>query len=172
VAAPETPLGGEVGIGRALREDFEAVAALWTEAYVELGDGSRTVPYRSEEAEDSDRDGALFVARHGSQIVGAVALYLPGDAGGAVRKDDEAEISRLAVATSARRWGIARGLMAYCHELAAASPAKAIALWSRPTQVEAHRLYESLGYRRVPAHESGGSSGEGRVVYRLSPGQR
>jgi hypothetical protein len=93
---PEEGAGAEIDIEAAGPGDLEAVAALWTEAYVTLGDGSRTVPYRSEEAADSARDGALFVARNGSRIVGAVGLYLPGDAGGAVRAPDEAEISRLA----------------------------------------------------------------------------
>jgi ribosomal protein S18 acetylase RimI-like enzyme len=169
---PELQAPQGVDIARAVAEDFEAVAALWTEAYVDLGDGSRTVPYRVEEVEDSARDGALFVALQGSQIVGAVAIYLPGDEGGAVRSDDEAEVSRLAVSVSARRQGIARSLLAHCHELAAASPAVATALWSRPTQVDAHRLYESLGYRRVPERDCDDSSGGRRVIYRLSPRQR
>jgi ribosomal protein S18 acetylase RimI-like enzyme len=145
---------------------------LWTEAYVDLGDGSRTVRYRVEEAEDSARDGTLFVARQGPQIVAAVAIYLPGDAGGAVRSNDEVEISRLAVAQSSRRQGIARALMAHCHELAAASAAVATVLWSRPTQVDAHRLYESLGYLRVPERDTDDSSGGRREIYRLSPRKR
>ncbi len=160
---PEEGAGAEIDIEAAGPGDLEAVAALWTEAYVTLGDGSRTVPYRSEEAAESARDGALFVARHGSRIVGAVGLYLPGDAGGAVRAPDEAEISRLAVAEDARRRGIARRLLSHCRALATASPAKALVLWSRPSQVEAHRLYERLGYRRVPERESG----DGRLIYRL-----
>jgi ribosomal protein S18 acetylase RimI-like enzyme len=169
---PELPAPQGVDIERAVAEDFEAVAALWTEAYVDLGDGGRRVPYRVEEVEDSARNGTLFVTRQGSQIVAAVALYLPGDAGGAVRSDDEAEISRLAVSVSARRQGIARRLLAHCHEVAAASPAVATVLWSRPTQVDAHRLYESLGYRRVPERDSDDSSGGRRVIYWLSPRKR
>jgi len=160
-------LAAETEIERAGPEDFEAVAALWTEAYVDLGDGSRTVPYRGQEAEDSARDGTLLVARQGLQIAAAVAIYLPGDPGGAVRSDDEAEISRLAVAASARRQGIARGLIAHCQELAEASPAEAIVLWSRPKQIEAHRLYESLGYRRAPERENVDCFTEGRVIYEL-----
>jgi ribosomal protein S18 acetylase RimI-like enzyme len=169
---PELPAPQGVDIERAVAEDFEAVAALWTEAYVELGDGSRTDPYRREEAEECARGGSLFVARQGPQIAGAVGLYLPGDAGGAVRSNDEVEISRLAVAQSTRRQGIARALMAHCHELAAASAAVATVLWSRPTQVDAHRLYESLGYLRVPERDSDDSAGGRRVIYRLSPRQR
>jgi ribosomal protein S18 acetylase RimI-like enzyme len=160
---PEAHAGPEIDIEAAGSGDLEAVAALWTEAYVTLGDGGRTVPYNSEEAAQSARDGALFVARFGSSIAGAVALYLPGDAGGAVRAPNEAEISRLAVASSARRRGTARRLLAHCHELAAASPATALVLWSRPSQVEAHRLYETFGYRRAPERESG----DGRLIYRL-----
>jgi len=44
--------------------------------------------------------------------------------------------------------------------------AEAIALWSRPYQTGAHRLYRSLGHRRVP--ERDGEDREGRRwVFRL-----
>lgn len=41
-----------------------------------------------------------------------------------------------------------------------------MALWSRPYQVEAHALYESLGYRRVPERD-GSDRGGRRWVFRL-----
>lgn len=43
---------------------------------------------------------------------------------------------------------------------------EAIVLWSRPHQHAAHRLYESLGFHRVP--ERDGSDGGGpKLVFRL-----
>jgi hypothetical protein len=41
-----------------------------------------------------------------------------------------------------------------------------IALWSRPYQTDAHRLYESLGYRRVPERDGEDRDGR-RWVFRL-----
>ena len=44
---------------------------------------------------------------------------------------------------------------------------QAIALWSRRYQTAAHRLYESLGYRRISERDSVDASGHERLVFRL-----
>jgi ribosomal protein S18 acetylase RimI-like enzyme len=100
--------------------------------------------------------------------VGAVVLFAPGAPGRDVAEEREAELSRLAVAATARRAGLGRALSAFCERRARASGWSAIALWSRPGQVEAHRLYESLGYRRVPERDSVDGGGHGRLVFRLA----
>jgi hypothetical protein len=41
-------------------------------------------------------------------------------------------------------------------------------LWSRAAQVEAHRLYESLGYIRVPERDSVDEAGMEGLIFRLS----
>jgi len=89
----------------------------------------------------------------------------PGAPGRAVAVGEEAELARLAVAAGARGQGIGRILAELCGEQARLAGASAIALWSRPYQVEAHRLYESLGYERVPARDSDGPDGR-RLVFR------
>ena len=43
-----------------------------------------------------------------------------------------------------------------------------MALWSRPYQQAAHRLYESLGYRRAPERDRIDDSGHARLVFRLA----
>ena len=101
-------------------------------------------------------------------MVGAVVLFAPGAPGRDVAEEGEAELSRLAVAATARRAGIGRALATYCERRARASGWSAIALWSRPGQVEAHRLYESLGYRRAPERDSVDEGGHGRLVFRLA----
>jgi hypothetical protein len=54
--------------------------------------------------------------------------------------------------------------------VAFAPPAAALALWSRPYQRQAHRLYESLGYRRVPGRDSRDAEGR-RLVFLLELGE-
>jgi ribosomal protein S18 acetylase RimI-like enzyme len=95
-----------------------------------------------------------------------VALRGPDAVGRAVAVSEEAELSRLAVAAAARGGGIGRVLAQLCGELAAAQAASAVVLWSRPYQVEAHRLYESLGYRRAPERDGEDADGR-RLVFRL-----
>jgi ribosomal protein S18 acetylase RimI-like enzyme len=147
--------------------DAGAVTALWTEAYTGGGPGGRSTPYEQREFLESLHRGRISVAEEGSRVVGAVVLYPPGVAGRAMGRDGEAELSRLAVSAAARGRGIGRALVEKCTDQARAAGAGAIVLWSRPYQLEAHRLYESLGYRRVPERDSEDADGR-RVVFILS----
>jgi ribosomal protein S18 acetylase RimI-like enzyme len=124
--------------------DGATIVDLWTAAYVNEG-----------------------VVERGAAVVGVVALAAPGAPEPAVARADEAELARLVVAASARRLGIGRALVGHCAEIARAAGWGAIALWSRPYQVAAHRLYESLGYRRAPERDRVDESGHGRLVFRL-----
>lgn len=143
--------------------DGEAVAALWTEAYAGRGEGEgRTRPYSVAEFADSARRGEPFVVEEGGEVLGVVVFLPPGAEGAAIAAAGEAELSRLAVAASARRRGVGRALAELCERRARECGADGLVLWSRPYQVEAHRLYESLGYRRAPERDS--SDPEGRRV--------
>ena len=44
---------------------------------------------------------------------------------------------------------------------------EAVALWSRPYQVQAHRLYESLGFRRAQRRDDSDADGR-RLVFTLA----
>jgi ribosomal protein S18 acetylase RimI-like enzyme len=132
--------------------------------------GGRTEPYTAADFRDSADRGDVFVVDSpdgGPGIAGVVVLLAPDAPGRVVAEAGEAELSRLAVALPARESGIGRALARLCEERARAAGWPAIALWSRPGQVEAHRLYKSLGYRRVPARDSVDRSGHGRLVFRL-----
>lgn len=178
----------EPEIAAAIREaeaaDAEAIAALWTEAYVTRGVGGRSKPYAPADFFRSAESGEVFVVdaaarptghEHdegsGSEpggIAGAVVLLAPGAHGRAVARGEEAELARLAVAFPARRTGIGRALTLFCVERARAAGWKGMALWSRRGQVEAHRLYESLGFRRAPERDSVDQTGHARLVFRLA----
>lgn len=92
----------EVTVRPAAERDAGAVADLWTEAYVAPGTGGRTEPYSEADFIDSARRGQIFVAMRGDgEVVGAVVLLPPGAPGaGSHRTQEEAELSRLAVAPS------------------------------------------------------------------------
>lgn len=156
-------------IRKATARDAAAVAALWTEAYVTLGGGGRVDPYADADLlETARRGGEVFVAEQGDAVVGVVVLFAPEAPCRAVGEAGEAELSRLAVASGARGAGVGRALVVLCEERARAAGWGAIALWSRPYQREAHRLYESLGYRRVPERDSVDETGHERLVFRLA----
>ena len=158
---------GRVIVRDAVEGDAEAVTALWTEVYADAGPEGRREPYSLQEyfavaagAEVSvveDEDGAL---------VAVVALFAPEAPGCSVAGPGEAELARLGVAGAAQGRGIGRALVERCGMRARALGAEVVALWSRPYQVEAHRLYEVLGYRRVPERDGEDRDGR-RWVFRL-----
>jgi ribosomal protein S18 acetylase RimI-like enzyme len=149
-------------------QDAGTIVELWTEAYVDEGEGGRTVPYAKADFFETARHARVFVAERAGAVVGVVALSAPGAPERAVARAEEAELSRLVVAASARQLGIGRALAVHCEGLAKSSGWDAIALWSRPYQVAAHRLYESLGYRRAPERDRDDESGHARLVFRLA----
>jgi ribosomal protein S18 acetylase RimI-like enzyme len=137
-----------VRIREAGEADAEAVTALWTEAYSGAGPEGRKEPYALAEYFAVAVSAAVSVAEdEGGEVVAVVALLPPGAAARTVAGPGEAELARLAVA------GEALG-------------AEAIALYSRRHQTDAHRLYESLGYRRVPERDEDDDLGR-RLVFRL-----
>ena len=155
-------------IRAATNGDAEAIAALWTEAYFDEGEGGRDAPYTQSDFEETKVAAAhLLVAERNGAAVGVVALLAPGEPSRAVALEDEAELARLVVSSPARRQGIGRALANRCTELAQRQGWSAISLWSRPYQRAGHRLYESLGYQRHPERDSVDETGFGRLVFRL-----
>lgn len=146
--------------------DAEAVAALWTEAYADAGPEGRREAYALQEYFAVAAGAAVSVAEDDGEVVAVIALFAPGAAGRSVAGPGEAELARLAVAEKARRQGVGRALVERCAVEARGLGAEAIALWSRPYQTDAHRLYASLGYRRVPERDGEDRDGR-RWVFRL-----
>ncbi len=147
--------------------DAAAVAGLWTEAYAQAGPEGRHEPYALQEYFTVAATAEVRVAvDEADALVAVVALYPPGAPGRSVAGPGEAELARLAVAAAARRQGIGRLLVEGCTGRARGFGAEAIALWSRPYQEAAHRLYEALGYRRVPERDGEDRDGR-RWVFRL-----
>lgn len=155
-------------IRAATDEDAEAIAALWTEAYFDEGEGGRDTPYAQSDFEQTQAAAAhLLVAELDDAVVGVVALLDPDESSRAVALEGEAELARLVVSSTARRQGIGRALANRCTALAQSEGWQAITLWSRPYQHASHRIYESLGYQRQPERDSTDETGFDRLVFRL-----
>jgi ribosomal protein S18 acetylase RimI-like enzyme len=147
--------------------DAAAVTALWTGAYAKAGPEGRQEPYALQEyfAVAATADVSVAVDADG-EVVAVAAVFGSGSPGRSIAGPGEAELARLAVADLARRQGVGRALVEGAGERARGHGAEAVALWSRPYQTAAHRLYESLGYRRVPERDSEDREGR-RWVFRL-----
>jgi ribosomal protein S18 acetylase RimI-like enzyme len=104
-----------------------------------------------------------FVPPNGVFLVGLVDGE-PAATGGWRRIDDGVvEIKRMYVAPHARGHGFARRLLAELEAGAAASGAARVVLNTGNQQPEAIALYESSGYRRVPA--VGHYAGQPRALF-------
>jgi RimJ/RimL family protein N-acetyltransferase/GNAT superfamily N-acetyltransferase len=158
----------DFSIRQAAAGDASAIVALWTEAYVTEGEGGRTEPYTEADFFDLAERCEVFVAERDDELVGVAALLPPEAPGRGVARAEEAELARLAVASSARRAGIGRALAERCERRAREAGWEAIALWSRLYQHAAHRLYEARGYRPAPERNSVDPTGHERVVFRLA----
>lgn len=100
------------------------------------------MPELRQPATDSRRNkGCWWVAECDGRVVGSVAL---------VADDDTIELKRLYVNASARRRGLGAHLVKLVECEAAQRDAARIVLWTDTRFLDAHRLYERLGYRREP----------------------
>lgn len=156
-------------IREAIEADAASAAALWTEAYTgQDPDEGRSEPYDEGELAVAAAGATVLVAESGAgEVIGIIALVPVESGRGAVARPEEAELARLAIAGRARGRGVGRALALRCLELAREQGATAIVLWSRPYQVAAHSLYESLGFRRTPERDERDPDGR-RWVFALA----
>jgi ribosomal-protein-alanine N-acetyltransferase len=81
----------------------------------------------------------------------------------------EAELLRIAVAMGQRRSGVAKRLMGVCSEYLAAGGCTFLRLEVRASNLQAQKLYESLGWRRMGTRKAYYGDGEDALVYALEP---
>ncbi|MCS0502249.1 GNAT family N-acetyltransferase [Ancylobacter mangrovi] len=132
--------------------DGDAIAALIAEAFAEY---EGCVFDRATEFPELDaiashfaaRDGAIWVAEAAGTVLGSLAIAPSRDEGLA---DGAMEITKVYVARSARRRGVARALYARARALAEERAAPLIHLWTDTRFADAHRFYESCGFVRLP----------------------
>lgn len=97
----------------------------------------------------------VFVAVDDGAILGSVTLEMDerlpefGQERGTLPRD-EAHVRSLGVAHVARRRGVARKLMLYCIDFARSKGKTVVTLNTGEGNIPAHKLYESMGFRRGP----------------------
>lgn len=99
------------------------------------------------------RDAVVLVAEEDGDVVGTVTLVYSGTPYTEIGQAGELEIRMLAVAPEYRRRGVAVDLMAAATEHAVSAGLTRIVLSTGAVMVPAQRLYERLGYRRLPERD-------------------
>ena len=109
----------------------------------------------------------LIVARLGEQVVGAVALVLDGDFGEVTASDDEAAFRMLVVDPAVRGHGVGDLLVRECLDRARAAGKRRMVLSTDPRMAAAHRLYERMGFTRLPRRDWSPLPGVNLMAYVL-----
>lgn len=105
------------------------------------------------------QDVRTAVAGLGQCIVGAVAFIADGNRGDAADPNRWASLRALAVDPAFRRSGIGQRLVGWCIGEARQHETPAICLHSAIFQTTAHRLYERLGFKRLPERDLDSTTG-------------
>jgi ribosomal protein S18 acetylase RimI-like enzyme len=136
-------------------DDIPAVGRITVEAY--QGDGFLDADdeYVGELADAATRarEGEVWVAVEGDQVLGSVTFCKPGTPFAELARDNEGEFRMLSVAQAARRRGVAEALVVRCVQRARELGYGALVLCSMREMAAAHRLYQRLGFRRLPERD-------------------
>ncbi|GAA1837385.1 GNAT family N-acetyltransferase [Agromyces salentinus] len=136
-------------------DEVDAVSALAVGAYAASYRLSDT--YRSDIGAVADRvrQHEVWVAVDAASgaLLGTVSTPREGRVMSAVAHEGELDFRLLAVAAEARRRGIGEVLVEHVLGLARARGARRVVLNTGPDMVGAHRLYERLGFERLPERE-------------------
>ncbi len=154
---------------RATPADHEAVAELTVAAYAEFVTGPDD-PYldRLRDAGSRDRDAELWVATPqtaGDDVLGTVTLCPDGSSWREIGRPGEGEFRMLAVAPAAQRLGVGRALVDLVLRRCADDGARAVVLSSLAEMTAAHRIYQRLGFARLPERDWSPSPGVHLVAF-------
>ena len=156
-------------IREARPEELEEVGRLTAVAYV--GDGFLgaedgyvrqlvDTPRRAREAE-------IWVALDGEELLGSVTFCPVGSAYREIGRDDEGEFRMLAVSPAARGRGVGRALVELCLRRSRELGYAGIRMSTMDLMTSAHRVYERLGFTRVPEDDWAPEPGVNLLAYGL-----
>jgi ribosomal protein S18 acetylase RimI-like enzyme len=109
----------------------------------------------------------LLVARDGQTVVGSVALVLAGEFGEITSSEEEAAFRMLVVDPVTRGRGVGELLVRTCLARARAAGKRRMVLSTDPRMTAAHRLYERLGFVRLPERDWSPLPGVRLMAYAL-----
>lgn len=141
-------------VRRATPADYAAAGAVTLAAYEPFTDGPDD-DYRARLADAASRDveAELWVAVSGDDLLGCVTICPPGSRWREIAQHGEGEFRMLAVAPEAQGRGVGRALVEHVLDRFRADGCTAVALSSLRTMTSAHRLYERLGFARLPERD-------------------
>jgi ribosomal protein S18 acetylase RimI-like enzyme len=150
-------------------DELGVIGNLTARAYAADGFVDAEDPYADHlrEAATRSREAEVYVALVGNKVAGTVTFCREGSAWSEIAQPGEGEFRMLAVAPEHRRRGVAAALVAVCVERSRELGYDAVVLSSLAVQQPAHRLYERLGFLRVPERDWSPHDGVDLQAFRL-----
>jgi ribosomal protein S18 acetylase RimI-like enzyme len=146
--------------------DYAGIAELTVGVYVDDGLAAGDYATRLADVDGRAARSELLVVRDGDgRVIGSVALVLDGDFGEVTASEEEAAFRMLVVDAGARGRGIGELLVADCMDRARAAGKRRMVLSTDPRMTAAHRLYERLGFSRLPERDWSPMPGVDLLVY-------
>ena len=163
---PSTPDATSLSVELAAPADFAAIADLTVRVYLDEALASeRYAAQLADVAGRADRSELLVVRDAEGAVVGSVALVLDGDFGEITESEDEAAFRMLAVDPVVRGRGVGELLVRTCLDRARAAGKQWMVLSTDPRMTAAHRLYQRLGFTRLPERDWSPAPGVDLLVY-------
>ncbi|WP_433160218.1 GNAT family N-acetyltransferase [Kribbella sp. CA-247076] len=132
--------------------EYDAVGELTVEAYAYDGFVPEGSDYASTLRSAADRaaKAELWVAVDSDGLLGTVTFCPPGSVYREIGLEDEGEFRMLGVAGRARGLGIGTALTVRCVERSRELGLSRVVMSSATYMTTAHRIYERLGFTRLP----------------------
>jgi ribosomal protein S18 acetylase RimI-like enzyme len=148
----------DIRIRRVKPSEYDTVGEIIAQAYLQDGllEFGESDWYLDELRDVAKRAAAadVLVATQGGQLLGGVTFVPSGSPMADLARPGEAEIRMLAVARAARGRGAGEALVRACVDRARATDGcTAVVLSTQRTMHAAHRIYERLGFVRVPERD-------------------
>ncbi|MGB5952184.1 MAG: GNAT family N-acetyltransferase [Ornithinimicrobium sp.] len=136
----------------ALEQELAQAGALVARAYLDDDLLNPEDPYLKvvEDAAGRARDSVVLVAMEGAKVLGTVTWCPPSSSHREVADPDEGEFRSLGVASEVRGRGVGEMLVRACIDRARSEELSAVTISTAHSMTAAHRLYERLGFIRVP----------------------
>jgi ribosomal protein S18 acetylase RimI-like enzyme len=135
--------------------EFSAVADLCEAAYAPFvaGDGDYVAILRDVARRAAEAELLVAVAPHGGKLLGTVTFVPDGGSLGEIAAPGEAEFRMLAVDPAAQGRGVGMALLRRVLDDSRRLGKEGIVCSSQPEMRAAHRIYQRLGFRRMPERD-------------------
>ena len=139
----------------ALSPEYDAVGELTAAAYANDG----FIPFGSDygltlrAAADRAAKAELWVAASSAELLGTVTFCPVGSVYREIGRDDEGEFRMLGVSPAARGLGVGTSLSQHCIQRSRDLGFTRVVMSSARSMKPAHRIYERLGFTRLPERD-------------------